>query len=604
MQVRPDRVEAGLEKMAAEIAVLSGRVARLAARVAALEKALPDRLEASGTVLAPPASVSPGDVEAIAGRDPAAVPPRAGPGGSEAVDFVSLLTPAGRTCLVFGGAYFLRALTETGRLPLKAGVALGFVYALTWLVAADRAALRRPVSGTFHGLAAVLIALPIVWETSMRFGRLPPGWSAAAGALVLAGAFAVARRRRLQTLAGAACLGTTGLALALAVASGTLVPYAVLLVAASVAAWWLADACGWAWLKWPPALAAAIAVAGLGLRARLAPPADPATTALAVSLSLVLLTLVMVGRRVGHGRAVRPFEAVQTLGAIVAGLGAAFAVTANLAPEATVALEGMTLVLGIAAYGAALALVRSRPEEGLNFHYCVSLGLLLVVVATASLLSGAPRDIAFTVLALAAAWLGARAVHPVFAAHSAAFAVAAAVSSGLVACSARVWLTTPHAWPAFPLTGAVVLVAALPGGLIPRRAPSRALEVAASMSRLVLAGVLVATIGSLVVLVVGPLVAGTPPDPGRLASLKTIVLAAAAVALALVARLPFGGELGWLAYPALIAGGVKFVAEDFRVSTASMLFVALAVYGTALILTSRIRLGKRPPSRQERDGSP
>ena len=111
MQVRPDRVEAGLEKMAEEIAALSGRVARLAARVAALEKALPGRLEAAGTAPAPP-SVAPGDGEAIAGRDPAAVPPRAGPGESEAVDFVSLLTPAGRTCLVFGGAYFLRALTE------------------------------------------------------------------------------------------------------------------------------------------------------------------------------------------------------------------------------------------------------------------------------------------------------------------------------------------------------------------------------------------------------------------------------------------------------------------------------------------------------------
>jgi len=102
----------------------------------------------------------------------------------------------------------------------------------------------------------------------------------------------------------------------------------------------------------------------------------------------------------------------------------------------------------------------------------------------------------------------------------------------------------------------------------------------------------VATLGSLVVLQAGPLIAGTPPDPGRLASLETMLLSAAAVALALVARLPLGGELGWLAYPALFAGGFKIFVEDLRVSTASMLFVSLALYGTALILTSRIRRGR------------
>ena len=581
MQVRPDRMEAGLEKLAEELAELSTRVGRIAARVAALEQALP----------APP-SIEPS-------TDPARLPPgvRAAdtrvrepdPGGGEPLDPVSLLTPAGRTCLVLGGAYLLRALTETGRLPLKTGVALGFLYALGWLAAADRTALRRPVSATFYGLSGVLVALPILWETSTRFGLLPPAWSAVAAMIFLAVALAVARHRGLQTLAWVACLGATGLALVLASASGSFVPFAFLLVGAAAAARWVGDASGWPWLKWPPAVAAAIAVAGLGLRAGLAPPPDPRGAALAASLSLLAATMVLVARHIGRGGTVGVFDAVQTLLALLAGLGAAFAIASHVGAGAMTGLELALLLLGAGGYVAGFALLRAGPAQTFNFHYCVALGLVLMMAATSGLLSGAARDVAFTLLALASAWLGARAVHPVFAAHSAAFAVGAAVSSGLVACSTALWLGTPRAWPSFPLTGAVVLVAALPGGLIPRRASSRALEIAASMSRLVLAAVLVATIGSLVVLAAGPFVAGTPPDPGRLASLKTIVLSAAAVALALVARLPFGGELGWLAYPALAAGGVKFVAEDFRVSTASMLFVALAVYGTALILTSRIR---------------
>jgi hypothetical protein len=298
---------------------------------------------------------------------------------------------------------------------------------------------------------------------------------------------------------------------------------------------------------------------------------------------------------VARGGAVRLFDAVQTLLALGAGLGAALAIAARLGAETQATIAAGTLLAGLLAYGAAFLVLRFRPGQERNIYYFAVLGLLLLLVAIASLAAGTVRDLSFTLLAVSCAWLGARAVHPVFAAHSAVYALAAAFTSGLVACSLAIWFATPTAWPAFPPTGWIVLIAALPGGLIARRAASRAPEIAASVSRLVLACVLVATLGSLIVLLVGPILAGTPPDPGRLASLKTIVLASAAVVLALVARLPFGGELGWLATPALIAGGLKFVLEDFRVSKASMLFVALAVYGTALILTARIRTTRRVP---------
>ena len=98
----------------------------------------------------------------------------------EALDFVSLLSLVGRTCVVFGGAYLLRALTETGRLPGPSGIGLGLVYAVAWFGAADRAGLRRPVSGLFHGIAGVLIGLPLLWEASMHFHLLFHGTSALA----------------------------------------------------------------------------------------------------------------------------------------------------------------------------------------------------------------------------------------------------------------------------------------------------------------------------------------------------------------------------------------------------------------------------------------
>ncbi|MFA6112007.1 MAG: hypothetical protein WDA75_24885, partial [Candidatus Latescibacterota bacterium] len=98
-------------------------------------------------------------------------------------DLTGLATLLGRTCIVFGGAYLLRALTETGRLPGTAGVIIGLLYSLTWLIAADRTAAARPLSAQFHGVTAMLVGLPIVWEASARFGLLSP----TVAAILLAG---------------------------------------------------------------------------------------------------------------------------------------------------------------------------------------------------------------------------------------------------------------------------------------------------------------------------------------------------------------------------------------------------------------------------------
>lgn len=52
----------------------------------------------------------------------------------------STLPLLGRTLLILGGAFLLRAVTDLDRVPDSLGLALGFAYALLWLVAADRAA--------------------------------------------------------------------------------------------------------------------------------------------------------------------------------------------------------------------------------------------------------------------------------------------------------------------------------------------------------------------------------------------------------------------------------------------------------------------------------
>jgi hypothetical protein len=90
-------------------------------------------------------------------------------------------------------------------------------------------------------------------------------------------------------------------------------------------------------------------------------------------------------------------------------------------------------------------------------------------------------------------------------------------------------------------------------------------------------------------------VAGRPgagADPGLLATVRTAVLAAAAVLLGWAGRWDRLREAAWLVYPVLLAAGVKLILEDFPHGRPATLFVALGLCGGALILAPR--LARRP----------
>jgi len=321
--------------------------------------------------------------------------------------------------------------------------------------------------------------------------------------------------------------------------------------------------------------------------------------AVAASMGIAVIfvggVLAVVGLRlIVQREPVRVFDATLTLLALLAGATVCLAAAPHLGRAGPAVVRASFDVLGGVAYGIAFFMRTRHPHTRPAFYYYATLGLVMMVWGTTLALAGTGRDVMFTALAVSSVWIATRTERSALAVHSAVYAVAAAMSAGLIACSLQIWFTQIVVWPAFLPTGWLVLIAALPGGLIPRAAMSRPLELVLSMSRLVLAVVLVGSLAGLIVLLLGPTVAGTTPDPGRLASLETVILSCAAVALAFVRRLPFGGELGWLVYPVMIAGGVKLLVEDLRVSSPSTLFIALAVYGAALLLTARIARRTRP----------
>ena len=73
-----------------------------------------------------------------------------------------------------------------------------------------------------------------------------------------------------------------------------------------------------------------------------------------------------------------------------------------------------------------------------------------------------------------------------------------------------------------------------------------------------------------------PSASGHAADAGVVATVRTSVLATAALALAWAGRAERFRESAWLLYPVLAAGGLKLIAEDLPRSRPATLFIALA----------------------------
>src|SRR5579883_1530616 len=92
-------------------------------------------------------------------------------------DPTELLPSFGRALLGLAGAYLLRAFVESDTLPAAGGVAIGILYALSWLVWAARTPAERRIEAALHSLTAVLVLAPLLWEATLRFHAVSP-WAA------------------------------------------------------------------------------------------------------------------------------------------------------------------------------------------------------------------------------------------------------------------------------------------------------------------------------------------------------------------------------------------------------------------------------------------
>jgi len=177
--------------------------------------------------------------------------------------------------------------------------------------------------------------------------------------------------------------------------------------------------------------------------------------------------------------------------------------------------------------------------------------------------------------------------------HGAAYLAAAAAVSGLIACAYRGLLAEPtqsaQAVSAASLAVSGVAVVGY-GTLVATRRELARPWFELLPQALVGAVVVWSVAGLLAGWTSAPILdaAGPEAGPAFVAASRTAVIALLAVALAWSGRRFSLQELTWFAYPLLAAGGVKLLWEDLHYNRPVTLFLALALYGGALIVTPRL----------------
>jgi hypothetical protein len=567
-------------ELEAKVAELSESLAQMERRVSGLERGLTPAAARRARAAAAATTVQASEATASLLRQ-------------DAASVASTASLVGRTLLVLAGAFFLRALTDGGRLPIWIGVGLAFVYAGISVALADRAAARgQRASAGFHGAAAVAIGFPLLFEVTSRFKLVPTWISAILLSAFTAVALLVAARRRFQILAWLVVLAAIPAAFALMLAQGRVAPPLVFLVVLGVGTVWLGYVHDWHGLRWPVAIAADLAVLFLAFEAVRPGAPDGPVTAVLVQFALIAAYLGSTAvRTLLLRRAVVAFETVQAALVLLVGLGGAAFVTARAGMgSGALALGILALLFGAGGYAISFVFVE-RERTPANFYFYTSAGAAFVLAGAIFLLPAEPRGLLCSALAVAAALAARRAGRGTLASHAALYGVAAALSSGLVAHAGESLFASP-AEPWTPATLASVVAAACAGvaswslGTIPARGP---LE---RVPRVALLGVLAAAAAGLLVGWIAPLVAGRPgagADAGVVATVRTVILALGALGLAALGRTPIWSEARWLAWPVLALAGVKLVVEDLRRSQPATLFLAFALYGGALILVPRLR---------------
>lgn len=502
-------------------------------------------------------------------------------------------THLGRVLLIFGGAYLLRAITDFQFVPTGFGVFLGATYALLWTYMAYRASGKKNqlARALFYGVASIFLALPLLVEATTRFAILsgPQGVLALTVFCILV--LWVAALRNLRSLGWLITVGGMATAVVLLKTTSSAVPIAIFLLILGQGSLWIAYT---QQLKGPQWLGGIGADAGAGILILLSTSdrwsIEPLTACLFSAVLMVLFLASFTLRSHVQHHDVSLFETVQ--GITVIGIMILAANKAAQFGQLNLNLAGtLSLLLGAGAYALAFT-PQTRSTRNLNYLFYSTLGLALVIIGSALLVSLSKAAFTWSLMAIVMAWYSGRYGRVTLSLQCMLLLIAAGIGSGILSTCFQAFAgNTLESWPPVLPWHLIAALATLICLFIPVAQHSDSWSSLAGLPQLVVLTLSVCEVGGLLVVYLAPLLAGVPgseANAGILATLRTAVLCASSVTLAFSSRYKRWPEARWLAYPVLILVGIKLVFEDFPNGQPVTLFATLVMVGGALILVSKL----------------
>jgi hypothetical protein len=502
-------------------------------------------------------------------------------------------THIGHTLLIFGGAYLLRAITDFQFVPTAIGIFMGATYAVFWLYMAYRksSAEAKRTTGAILGALSIVLIMPLLVEATQHFKLLTGTQSALALAIYCSLALGVALTRDLRTLAWMTTAGGIATALALMMVSHAAYIVATILILLGLATMWITYSKDWLGLQWLGAVGANSVVLGLvGLSTTDKWSIEPQTAAVFAMFLLLSYLVSFVYRSHVKGQDVAMFEPMQSLAA--SGIAFAAAIVAARFGEFGLGMMGvLSIVVGGSAYALAFS-PETRRARGRNFFFYSTLGLLFVLAGSGLMLPHNAAAILWSLLAVLMAVLSGRTGRVALSLQCTLLLLAAGIYSGILATGLQALAgEAGPGWPGLHGPHVVVAIATVACLFIPVAQRSERWGKLARIPQLTVLALSVWEIGGLMVAVLAPALAATAseaPNLALLASIRTAVLAVAAVMLAISSRHWRWPEARWLAYPLLILVAIKLFSEDFPHGNAATLFVSLAFVGSAVLLVAKV----------------
>ena len=500
----------------------------------------------------------------------------------------------GKAMLGIAGAYLLRAVAESGSLPKLAVAAVAIAYALLWLVAATRVRGGAWFASTTYACTSALILAPMLWELTLRFNVLPVTMAAGVLCGFVIAATVLMRKQALAPVVWVANAAAAATALALAIATHGFAPFIATLLLMAVLCEYVSLRIRSLGVRSLVAAAADLGIWGLIFiysspqSTRADYPVLGTAALLAPGFILFLIYAASVAyRTLFEQKKITFFETIQVM---IAFLLAATGFLYFGPPAGTILLGVFCVALSAASY-AAVYLSFDRMPERRNYQVFAAWSAALFLAGSLLCLPPMGQSACLGVAAVVATVLGARLSRPALEFHGMVFLLAAAVVSGVLSyvfLALAGTLAGAPAWSVY-LVSACAVVSYVAVKPCSRETWKQHLFhfVSASLAFAAAAALLVNGLVGLTALRV-------IPEAHHLAFIRTLILCAAALALA------YGGahwrrmELTRMGYATLGLVAAKLVFEDLRHGHLEFIAAAIFLFAVTLIAVPRIaRMGQK-----------